>query len=433
MTQEKLHIKNVWIIDPYQNKEGKGDVYIENGLVKNCIFEQETKPAAEFRDARVIDATDRILMPSIVDSNVHLREPGFERKATIKSELNAAVSAGVGHVICVPTCKPTIDSPALAQSIIEKAKDLRLSKVYPLGALTSELKGTHLSEMKSLVQAGCIALTNYYKPYENLNVLIRCYEYAATFDIPVFIYPQMPSLYRSGGVHDGYWSAKLGLPAIPESAETIAIATHLLLIEQTGVRAHFSQLSCAKSVKQIAQAKQEGLKISADVAAHQLFLNDSYLNGYDSNFHVCPPLRSQQDCDALIEGLKTGVIDSLCSSHQPHELAAKHLPFEASEPGISAIETLLPLAGRLEEKGFSIMEIARCLSANAAHNLGVPQEGVVRNSLADFCIIDRNSSWIFEEKHLQSAGKNTPFIGDTFKWRADTTVINGNIVFQRQD
>ena len=428
-TQQTIRIKNIRVVDPYQNFDGSGDIIISKGLIVASPTDVKASASDISKIDNEIDGTSKILFPSLVDTNVHLREPGFERKANIESELKAAVSAGIGHLACLPTCEPTIDTASLAKSIIQKSNSFNLSKVYPIGALTKGLQGLQLSEMKSLFNADCVALTNYYSPVQDLNVLRRCYEYAATFNIPVFIYPLMHELAHKGCAHEGYWSAKLGLPGIPESAETIAIATHLILIEQTGVRAHFSQLSCAKSVSQIAQAKSKLLNVTADVAAHQLFLDDSCLESYDSQFHLCPPLRTKEDAAALIAGLKNGTLDAICSSHQPHEAAAKRLPFQSSETGISALETLLALSGKLEHLGFSLLEISRLLCQNPGNILGITRPGIKLGTLADICIFETDNKWQLKENEMISAGKNTPFLGEIFSHKNCFTFIDGQLVF----
>ncbi len=425
MKRSTLLIKNAHLIDPYTQTETHTDVLIENGTIKQIAPQINAGQTIE----TCIDAKGRFLMPGAVDLNTHLREPGFELKATIASELKAAVKAGIAHLACLPSCSPTIDSPAIAKSIIDKANELKLAKVYPIAALTKNLQGEQLSEMKALFDAHCPAMTNYYHRFQNLEVVTRCYEYAASFNIPVFIYPQLPELAKAGGVHDGVWSARLGLPAISRNAESIAIATQLLLIEQTGVRAHFSQLSSAKAVEQIAAAKKASLNITADVTAHQLFLDDSYLQNYDSHYNLCPPLRTQEDAKALIQGLKDGVIDAICSSHQPHEAAAKNLPFEAAESGISSLETLLPLAGKLEQAGFSKMDIIRLLSLNPAKILGIKQKGISEGERADMCLID-TQPWTLTRNDWLSSGKNSPFFGENFHWKNTLSVFNGRLVYQ---
>ncbi len=421
-------IKNLRVVDPYQGYDQTGDLVLQNGRILANPKESTDLNQISFQEE--IDAKGLIALPSLVDTNVHLREPGFERKASIQSELKAAAASGIGHLACVPSCEPTIDTASLAKSIIHKSQSFALSDVYPIGALTHGLKGSQLSEMKSLFDAGCVALTNYYHPFDNLNVIRRCYEYAATYDIPVFIYPQVSDLAKNAIAHEGYWSSKLGLPGIPESAETIALATHLILIEQCGVRAHFSQLSSAKSVEQIAEAKSKGLNVSADVTAHQLFLNDACLESYNSNFNVLPPLRTEQDAKALIEGLRIGTIDAICSSHQPHEAAAKNLPFEAAEPGISALESLLPLAGKLSDENFGWTQISKLICQNPAEILGITRQGFKVGEQADFCLIRHESPYTFDANKLISSGKNTAFDGQTFSTQVVRTFLKGIEVFK---
>jgi dihydroorotase len=287
--------------------------------------------------------------------------------------------------------------------------------------------------MKSLFDAGCPALTNYYYGIKNLNVLRHCYEYAATFDIPVFIYPQMTDLAEGACAHEGHWATKLGLPGISETAETIAIATHLLLIEQTGVRAHFSQLSCARSIALLEQAlAKRRLKITADVAAHQLFLDDSCLETFNSLYKLCPPLRSKNDIKGLLKGIEKGVISSICSSHQPHEADAKLLPFESAEYGISALETLLPLSIKLANPRLSLMEILRKLTQNPAELLNIKRKGIVVGEKADLCIFNNKADWEFNPQEMLSAGKNSPFAGEHFSAKNDYTFIDGKLVFVRK-
>lgn len=431
-TPRTIKITHGQILDPYTGLNCKGDIYIAEGKIAAVFDKSTNNKQAPFDAELTIDATDSIICPSLVDLNVHLREPGFEKKANIKSELSAAASAGVGHLACQPSCSPTIDTSAVASLILDKAENAGQSIVYPIGALTQGLKGEHLSEMKSLFDAGCAALTNAYANISSLNVMRHCYEYAATFNIPVIIYPQIHELAHGACAHEGEWATKMGLPGIPETAETIAVSTQLLLIEQTGVRAHFSQLSSAKSVALIEQAKQNGQIISADVCAHQLFLSEESLESYNSLYHLRPPLRTQEDKEGLRKGIVEGTISAICSSHQPHEAAAKFSPFPSSESGISSIETLLPLAGKLsEETELPLIDMISRLTKGPAEILNIPQKGIFEGNLADLCIFKTNEKWTLKSSDLLSAGKNNPFIGQQFNHRVSHTFVNGKMIFSR--
>jgi dihydroorotase len=336
-------IVNGHLIDPANRRNGKADLLIEKGQITEI-----SKPGTLNTDnCKRIDAQGLKVIPGIVDCCARLREPGEEHVATIKSEVAAAITGGVTTLCCPPDTMPVIDEPAVVELIYQKAVSAAKSRVVTLGALTHQLRGEHLSEMYALKKAGCVGVSNARFPVENTLILRRAFSYAATFDIPVFIEPSDYSLSKGGCAHRGKISARLGLKGIPASAETIAIATALELVAETGVRIHFGRLSCAKSVEMIARAKDEQLPVTADVSAHQLYLTEHDVSSFNSACHVIPPLRGQRDMEALRKGVVDGTIDAICSDHQPHDIDAKQAPFASTQPGISALESFLPLAMRL--------------------------------------------------------------------------------------
>ncbi len=371
-------------------------------------------------------------MPGLVDSQARLREPGHTHKANIASETDAAVRNGITSLCIPPDTLPVIDNSAVVDLIHhQNAKAGNQCHIYTIGALSRALEGGELCNMASLKASGCIAFSNAGRPFVNNLVQRRAMDYAAGQKMLVIIQPRDNELYADGCAHESAVSTRLGLPAIPEAAETAALAKDIELVAQTGARTHFGQLSCARSVDMIRQAKSAGLPITADCAMHQLFLTDHDIGEFDTNKLTIPPLRSQYDRRALREGVADGTIDSICSDHQPHETDAKLRPFPSAEPGISALDTLLPLALRLvEEKLLSLPEVIARLSINPARILGLPAGQIAAGELADVIIVDPDSHWLCSGKDFASRGKNTAFEGWDFNGRVVRTLVAGQVVYE---
>jgi len=320
---------------------------------------------------------------------------------------------------------PVIDEPAVVKLISQKAVHAGYSHVVTLGALTAGLKGKHLSEMTALKEAGCIGVSNARAPLDNTLIMKRAFAYAATFNLRVFIQPSDYWLSLGGCAHEGKIASRMGLQGIPRSAETVAIATALQLIEETGVSAHFGRLSTAAAITMIGRARYNRLAVTADVSAHQLHLTEYDISNFNSSCHVLPPLRTQRDQEALKQGIADGIITAICSDHQPHEQDAKRAPFASTQPGISSLETLLPLALRLTENGISIDTIIRALTTAPANILGLSSGQLAVGEKADICIFDPEEEWTLNPQHMRSRGKNTPFAGWNLRGRVKHTLING--------
>ena len=425
LSSGNLVIKNGRIIDPANQLDEVQDLYISQGKII-AIGDQPDG----FEAGQTIDASGHWVIPGLVDLSARVREPGLEHKATITSETIAAASAGITTLCVPPDTDPVIDEPAVVELIHRKAENAGHANVVVLGALTAGLKGEHLSEMAALKSAGCVGISNTKNNIQNTLITRRAMEYAATHDITVFIEANDHYLSNRGCAHDGPVATRLGLPAIPYAAETAAIAQQLELIAETNVQAHFSHLSCARSIEMISQAKKSGLKVTADVAAHQLFLTEMDINSFNTQCHVIPPLRNQRDMDALRRGIASGAIDAICSDHQPHEIDAKLAPFPATEPGISALETLLPLTLRLaEDQPLDLMHAIAGITCEPAKILGINAGTLGVDSNADICIINPDREWTLEAETLQSKGKNTPFLGWSFQGKVSHTIINGDVVY----
>lgn len=414
------------LIDPASQYDNIADLYI----VDNKIAAIGQAPK-NFKPDQTINASGLWVIPGVVDLAARLREPGDTQKADIASETTAACRAGITTLCVPPDTHPVIDETAVVELITRKAKQSAQTKVVTLGALTAKLKGEQLSEMATLKNAGCVGVSNARKPLQNSLVIRRAFEYAATHQITVHIEANDPWL-GNGCAHEGAVATRLGLPPISTAAETAAIALILELMGDSGVRVHFCRLSCARSVDMINHARDRGLKVSADVAAHQLHLTEQDIAGFNSNCHVLPPLRSQRDMEALRLGIKNGIINAICSDHQPHDRDAKLAPFPSTEAGISALETLLPLTLKLVNEGHLDLNAAiASLTCNPAHILGIDAGTLSIGKAADICIINPETEWRFDANDMQSRGKNTPFSGWHFSGQGMYTLVDGKMVYSR--
>lgn len=422
-------IKQGHVIDPTNNIDGIHDVCIADGKILKV-----DKADASFKAKQVIDATGQIVMPGIVDLCVRLREPGLEYKGTIASETAAAAAGGITTVCIPPDTEPCIDSPAVAELIHQRAVAASNCHVVTQAALTLGLQGEQLSEMAMLKQqAKSVGVSNGLKPLKNILVMRRAMEYAASCGMTIFLHAEDVGLANNGCAHEGAISTRLGLPAIPESAETAAVSRDLMLIEQTGVRAHFSHISSANALQMIVQAKQQGLPVTLDASIHHLHLIDMDIGFFDSNCHVIPPLRSQRDKDGLRLGLQLNHVDALCSDHQPHCADAKLAPFSATEPGMSGLETLLPLGLRLvNDKVIDLSSMVQKLTSDPAKILGIDAGTLSTGSAADICIFNPDTEWTVNAENFISAGHNTPFNDWELQGKVSHTLLDGNIVFKSE-
>ncbi len=422
---ERTVIRNGRVIDPASGVDA---------VVSVCIAGDEIVAVGDapegFGADQEIDARGQVVCPGFVDLCARLREPGQEHKATIASETAAAAASGVTTLCCPPDTLPVIDTPAVAKLVQERAEQAGHARVIPIGALTRGLQGMELSAMSALKEAGCRAVGNAHAPVENLLILRRALEYAANCELLVVIRPEEASLRQRGCVHEGSVGSRLGLPAIPVAAETVAVAQALVLAEQSGLRIHFGQLSSARAVAMVAEAQGRGVAVSADVAIHQLHLTESAVECFNVDAHVHPPFRSQADRDALRQGIADGTLAAICSDHQPHDVNAKLDAFSSTEAGISSLETLLPLTLRLVDAGLLDLSaaIARLTSGPAAI-MGLDAGTLRAGAQADICLFDPGLEWNAQGQDWRSRGTNSPFYGETFKGRVTRTLRAGQTVF----
>lgn len=422
----KIHIKNGRLIDPKNNIDAQQDVFIAAGKVAAVGAMPEG-----FSANRTIDATGLVVCPGLVDLSARLREPGYEYKATLESEMLAAVAGGVTSLVCPPDTDPPLDEPGLVEMLKHRAKSLNMARVYPLGALTQKLAGERLTEMAELHDAGCIAFSHADVPLTDTNVLLHAMQYAATFGFTVWLRPQDAFIARDGVAHDGEVATRLGLPAIPACAETIALAGILALARETGARVHICRLSSRDGVALIRAAKAEGLPVTCDVAIHHAHLSEMDIGFFDANCHLIPPLRSQRDRDALREALADGTVDALCSDHAPVDDDAKLLPFAEAEPGATGLELLLPLTLKwAKEVGASLPAAIAKITAEPTRILALNNGHLGAGQPADVCIFDPEQYWKVEPGSLKSQGRNTPFLGMELQGKVRVTLVEGHVVYE---
>ena len=428
MTQnsnQPVQIKNGRVIDPANNIDAVQDVFIVDGKIAALGAAPEN-----FKAELIIDASSQIVCPGLVDLRARLREPGFEHKGNIDTESRAAAKAGVTTLCVPPDSNPVVDTPGMVEYIQERGEEVGLVKIHVLGALTSSLNGKQLSEMYSLKKAGVVGVSNAYIPISS-HVMRSAMEYAATADLTVFINAEDHSLSRGGCAHEGPVSVRLGLAGVPPSVETVAVARDLHLVELTGVRAHFCHLSTGESARLIAQAQKRGLPVTCDVSIYHLFLTEMDIGFFNTQCRVKPPLRTQRDMEALRKHVMSGTINAICSDHQPHDVDAKLAPFPSSEPGISSIETLLPLSLRLiDDENFPLPKVIAGLTSQPASIMGIDAGTLSVGARADVCIFDPSRHWRLDESNMTSFGKNSPFIGWEFDGCVTHTLRNGKLTFQ---
>ena len=422
----KIEIHNGRLVDPAHGVDRKTSLYIAAGKVA-AIGE----PPSGWHPNRVIDASKLVVCPGLIDASARLREPGFEYKATLESEMQAAVAGGVTSLACPPDTDPPLDEPGLVEMLKHRARSLNQAHVYPVGALTVGLKGEAITEMGELSEAGCIAFSHADAALADTQLLLHALEYAATFGYRVWLRPQDAYLARGGVAHDGEVATRLGLAAIPSCAETIALDAIFELVRATGVRVHVARLSTHEGVARVRAAKQARLPVSCDVAVHHLHLCDVDIGWFDAHCRLVPPLRSTRDRAALRAGLADGTIDLVCSDHAPVDDDAKQLPFAEAEPGATALELLLPLTLKWaqEDKVALPAAIAR-ITSEPARVLGLTSGHLGAGAEADVCIFDADAYWKVERGSLRSQGKNTPFLGLELAGKVRYTLVGGQIVHE---
>lgn len=402
----KIILKNVDIIHPEDKINIKGVSVLLNGGVITKIGELGSE---ELKEAREIDFSGKILVPGLFDMHVHLREPGREDEETVVSGCSSAAEGGFTGVACMPNTEPATDTAEIVKFIKEQASN-HLVDVYPVAAASLGRKGEIISPMAELVEAGAVAFSDDGVAIKTSSVLRRAFEYANMYNIPIIEHCEDETL-AEGAMNEGVNSTLLGLPGIPSVAEDIIVSRDILMAEFTGGRIHIAHISTKNSVNLVREAKKKGIRVTAEVTPHHFTLTDDLLKTYDTNFKMNPPLRTQEDVDAIIKGLKDGTIDCIASDHAPHSIEEKESEFQFAPNGIVGFETTVGLSFSelLKKNKLSLEDLIKKLSINPRKILNLPIPKFEVGELANFTIIDPNIVWTVDISKFKSKSKNSPF------------------------
>ena len=418
-----IMIEGVKVFDPVQKIDDKLNVVIENGIIKQVV---KNKPSG-FK-GKVFSFPDAMLMPGLYDMHVHLREPGREDEETIKSGSFASANGGYTGIACMPNTDPAIDSQEIVNYISKQASDL-LVDVHPVAAITKGRKGEELAPIAEMVEAGAVGISDDGSPVMNAELMRRALEYSKMFDIPVLGHEEDANLSRNRHMHEGFYSTKLGLPGIPSVSEEIMVARDIMLTEYTGGRFHVCHISTRGSVDLVRQAKAKGLKVTCEVTPHHFTLTDREVESFDTNTKMNPPLRSDKDLEAILQGLKDGTIDAIASDHAPHSIEEKEAEYIYAPFGITGIETQwgLIVTQLLRNKVVSLRRVYDLCVANPRKilNLEVPQ--VKAGQKANLTIVDTRSKWKLAGHVSYSKSANTPFADTDLTGRCLAVINNGRI------
>jgi dihydroorotase len=420
-------IANGRVIDPSQGLDQVTDLWIRGEHVVG------TGPQPQLQAARVIDATGKIVAPGLIDMHVHLREPGREEDETIETGTAAALAGGVTSVACMPNTEPALDNQAAAEFVYLQAERAGNANVFPIGAITKGRQGAELAEIGGLIEGGAVAFTDDGSPVVSAEVMRRALEYCRMFDKAVMQHCEDLELTRGGVMHEGFESMRLGLRGMPAAAEEVMVHRDITLAEVTGGRLHILHVSTAGSVDLIRRARQRGARVSGEVCPHHITLTDKCLRTFDSNYKMSPPLRTEEDVRALIEGLRDGTLEVIATDHAPHAPEKKMRELDQAPNGIIGLETLLPICvGSLIEPGhLSWPQLIEKLTINPARVLGIDRGTLRAGADADVTVIDPSYEWTIDPNHFLSKSRNCPFAGWKVRGRAHVVVLCGEVKVDR--
>jgi len=420
-------IKGGRVIDP-GNLDDILDIVIEDGNIVE--IKQDALAGNESKETKIIDASGKIVAPGLIDMHVHLRDPGYEYKETIETGSRAAAFGGFTAVCCMPNTNPVNDCRQVTEYIVKKAVKADIVRVYPIAAISEGLKGDNLCEYGELKDAGAIALSDDGNPVMNSQLMRRALEYSSGFNLPVISHCEDFDLVSDGAMNEGAVATKMGLSGIPNAAESIMVLRDIALCELTGVPVHIAHVSTKESVRAIRDAKKRGVPVTAETAPHYFSLTDASIKDYNTNSKMNPPLRTEQDIEAICQGLVDGTIDVIATDHAPHSLIEKAVEFDRAANGIIGLETAVPLGLKLVEAGIiDITDLIEKMSKNPARILGL-KIGLEIGKTADITIIDPEISYCIDANRFQSLSRNTPFDGWDVKGRAVLTMVGGKVVYQ---
>lgn len=421
-----LLIKNGRVIDPVNQVDQVADLLIADRKIMQIAPDIRVAP-----DAEVIDATGQWVVPGLIDLHTHLREPGYEYKETIRTGTLSAAAGGFTTICCMPNTKPVNDSQAVTEFIIRKAATEGVVNVLPVGAITKGSQGEEITEMGDLREAGCIAVSDDGRSVMNSAVMRRAMEYAKMFHLLVISHCEDTSLSEEGVMNEGRVSTELGLRGIPNASEDVMTARDIELAALTGAHVHIAHVSTRGSVELIRRAKEQGIRVSAETCPHYLVLTDEAVVGYNTHTKMKPPLRTLKDVEAVRKGLREGTIDIIATDHAPHAQSEKEMEFDSAPFGIVGLETALPIALQLVERGvLTVNEMVLKMSGKPAKLLNIDKGHLFIGAVADIAVIAPHETWVVDPAKLKSKGKNTPFEGWKMKGRVTHTIVGGKVVYK---
>ena len=420
--------RNARLLDPASGRDETGAILAVDGLI--AALDAGDVP----KDATIVDCGGHCLAPGLVDMRVQLREPGAEHMENMVSASHAAAAGGVTTMAALPNTEPPIDDVALVDFVARRARDIGLVHIHTYAAATKGLKGRELTEMGLLAEAGALGFTDGMRAIADALVMRRALSYARTFDLLLIQHPEEPSLAAGGAITEGEMATRLGLPGITPAAEVMMVERDLRLVEITGARYHAAHVSTAAAIEAIRGAKQRGLPVTCDTAPPYFALNETAVGEYRTFAKLSPPLRSEWDRRAVVEGLRDGTIDAIASDHAPHDQDSKRLPFTSAESGIIGLETLLPLSLELYHNGhLPLISLLRALTCAPADILRLPAGRLAIGAPADFVVFDLDRPWQIAEGDFRSKSKNSPFDGRPVQGRAIKTIVGGRVVYDSKD
>lgn len=421
-----LWIQNARIIDPAAKRDESGDLFIVNGRIASSLS------AAQKKSAKKIDAAGLVACPGLVDIHVHFREPGQTHKETIATGSRAAAAGGFTTVVCMPNTSPVADNAGTIQYINDAIRRDAVVKILPTGCITVGMKGQALAPIGSLKRAGVVAITDDGECVQNNELMRRAVEYAKMFDLPVMDHCQDASMTQGAVMNEGVVSTRLGLRGWPNAAEDLIVARNVILSEYTGAHIHLQHISSKFSVEVIRRAKQRGARITAEATPHHIALTDDSIATYNTNFKMNPPLRTEVDRLALIDGLRDGTLDCISTDHAPHTDYEKDKEFDYAPNGILGLETSLPISLEIlvRQNKFKLPRVIDLMTRRAAEILKLPAGTLAEGADADLCLFDPNEKWTYDAKSGFSKSSNSPWHGQTLTGRVKTTIVNGRLVFQ---
>jgi dihydroorotase len=431
MLSDRLPIllANARIVDPSRDFDGPGDVLIADGFIRDT--QRGIRAAGVPEGTEIVDCRGRVVAPGLIDMRAFVGEPGAEHRETLASASQAAAAGGVTTIVCQPDTTPVIDDPALVDFLLRRARDTAIVHVHPMAALTKGIGGEELAEIGLLKAAGAVAFTDGIRSVTNALVMRRALTYARDFEALVVHHTEDPNLVGEGVMNEGEFAARLGLSGIPKAAETIMLERDLRLVGLTHSRYHAASITCAESLDVLRRAKDAGLRVSAAASVNHLTLNEVDIGSYRTFFKLSPPLRAEEDRQALVAALAAGLVDVVMSDHNPQDVEVKRLPFAEAAPGAIGLETMLPAGLRLVHNGaVTLLTLLRAMSTRPAELLGLPGGALKPGSPADLIVVDLDAPWVLDPETLRSKCKNTPFDEARLQGRVVRTIVAGRTVYE---